>query len=80
MQAANDDSFHPHGLRARLRRYWHRLRGSNHRAVARAAVGGHLAYYSLVFVESHGFYGWAAGFCGIILVIEALLGQGEGHG
>lgn len=53
-----------------------KIRAAEHRAVARTAVAGHLVYYALVYVESHGLYGKAALFCGVILLIEAALGGG----
>lgn len=59
-----------------LHKAWKRLRAAEHRTVARAAVGGHLVYYGLVAIESHGLYGKAALFCGVILIVEIALGSG----
>lgn len=58
-------------LRAALRH----IRHEKHKAVARMAVGAHFTYYVMVFMEAHGHYGYAAGVCGVILVIEVILGQ-----
>lgn len=64
-------------LRQRLRMFWLHFRRANHRRVARAAIGGHLVYYSLCFVEAHGSYGYAAGFCGVLLVLEVVMGGND---
>lgn len=65
----------------RVRIMWHTIRHRhNHRTLGRAAIAGHLTYYGLVFVESHGLYGKAALFCGVILVIEAVLGDHRDEG
>lgn len=77
MDAANDDDAGRQRLRNRLRTIWHHVRKANHRTVARAAVAAHLSYYSLVFVEAHGWYGTAGGICGIVLLIEVILGHGN---
>lgn len=65
----------------RIRRFWHhlrlawmRVRRREHRAVGKIAVAGHLTYYGLVFVESHGMYGKAALVCGVVLLIEVVIG------
>lgn len=64
-------------LRAQLRELIKHFRHTNHRMVARLAIGGHLTYYSLCFIEAHGNYGYAAGFCGFILLIECLIGKDD---
>lgn len=66
-------------LKVRVLMVWRTFKHANHRNVARAAIGGHFVYYALCFVEAHGSYGIAAGFCGVMLLIETLLGNsGEG--
>lgn len=74
---ANDEVEAKARLPDRLRRFWHYLRNANHRNVARAAVAAHLSYYSLVFVEAHGWYGYAGGLCGIVLLVEVLIGHDD---
>lgn len=61
----------------RVKHAWHRLRNRDHRKVARIATVSHLSYYGLVFWESHGLYGKAALICGVILVVESVLGGGS---
>lgn len=70
--------------RLRARRFWHhmrnawlRIRHREHRLVGKMAITGHLTYYGLVYVESHGMYGKAALFCGAILLVEIVLGGGD---
>lgn len=65
-------------LKHRIRLVWMRIRRSEHRAVGKIAVAGHLTYYGLVFVESHGLYGKAALACGVILLVEIVIGGGHG--
>lgn len=36
----------------------------------RAHFAAHISYLSLVFIESHGFYGIAAGILGIVIISE----------
>lgn len=62
-------------LKVRLLIVWRAVKHANHRNVARAAIGSHLVYYSLCFIEAHGTYGIAAGFCGLMLLIETILGN-----
>lgn len=63
-----------HLLRRNLTHALHHLRKSDHRKVGKVATASHLAYYGLVFAESHGMYGKAALVCGVILIIEVVLG------
>ena len=60
-----------------LHHAWIRVRRDEHRVVAKAAVVGHLSYYGLVFVESHGLYGKAAFVCGVLLLVEVTMGGGK---
>lgn len=59
----------------RVKHAWQHLRHRDHRRIAKAATASHLAYFGLVYVESHGLYGKAALVCGVLLVIEAVLGD-----
>lgn len=56
----------------------HDLIGAIHRAehkmVMRAAAAGHLCYYTLVSIEAHGNYRYAAAALGVLLLVEALIG------
>ncbi len=61
-----------------IHRVGHRIRNIEHKLLARCAVVGHLTYYGLVSVEAHGFYRYAAGAVGILLIFEAL--QNSTHG
>lgn len=70
--------------RLRARRFWHhirrllsRLRQREHRMVGKVAIASHLSYYGLVYIESHGMYGKAALVCGIILLVEVVVGGGH---
>jgi len=60
-----------------LKNAWLRIRHREHKMVAKVAVVGHLSYYGLVFVESHGMYGKAALVCGVVLLVEVVLGGGH---
>lgn len=62
-------------LAHRVKEHLHALGHSKHKAVARAAIASHFVYYVMVFIEAHGSYGIAAGVCGVILVVEVVLGQ-----
>lgn len=63
-----------HLVRRYVKHAFHHLRHSDHKRVGKVATASHLAYYGLVFVESHGMYGKAALVCGIILFIEVIIG------
>ena len=46
-----------------------------HRAIARVAAGTHFAYYTLVGMEAHGSYRYAAGILCGLMVFEVILGK-----
>lgn len=49
-----------------------KIRSIEHRLLARCAICGHLTYYTLVGVEAHGNYRYAAIAVGVLLVLEAI--------
>lgn len=66
----------------------HRLRHSQlvkatdricHKTVARLTILSHADYYSLVSVEAHGTYRYAAGFLALLVAYELLMGEGSGE-
>lgn len=63
-----------HLLRRNFLRAWQRIRHKEHKRVGKAAVASHLVYYGLVAVEAHGMYGKAALVCGVILLVEVVIG------
>lgn len=75
MDAANEDRF-----RLTVREKFHHIRDhmrrADHGKVASIALLGHVSYYALVSVESGHYYGYAAAFVGVMVVIEAFLGKG----
>lgn len=50
-----------------------------HKLVAKAAIYGHLTYYGLVSFEAHGkTYAVVAGFIGVVMLLETLIGEPPG--
>lgn len=48
---------------------------AEHRVIGKVALGSHLSYYGLVYMEAHGTYRYAAGVVGVLMVLEALAGH-----
>lgn len=64
----------------RLTRLIHALHNVEHKAAAKVTVGAHLAYYGLVSMEAHGHYRYAAAVVGCLMLLEAVMGNGDGPG
>lgn len=75
MQEPEQHQHHREPLKVRITLFLRGVKHANHRLVARVAIGSHLVYYTLCFIEAHGSYGYAAGFCGLLLLIETLMGD-----
>lgn len=65
----------PHSIRERLRLLKRTARKVEHKLVLRTVTVGHLAYYTLVSIEAHGNYRYVAGGLGLLLLVEAIIGE-----
>lgn len=65
-------------VRERIQHIRDHLRRADHGRVGAVALLGHISYYLLVSVESGHYYGYAAAFVGVMVVVEAFIGDDKG--